>query len=116
MTLTIPPISALLVQPEGSIPEAPPPARPDGEARSDLVPTTSSRRRSPAPRAVVTFAALAASDGSWRRIATDDSAPYRAFLDPNRYPRGGSLTVVAVARALDGSTAVSKVSTFSPNG
>jgi hypothetical protein len=39
----------------------------------------------------------------------DDSPPYRAFLDPARFRRGERVHLVAVARALDGATAVSKV-------
>jgi hypothetical protein len=45
----------------------------------------------------------------------DDSAPYRAFLDPTRSTRASSLEVVAIARGFDGSTAASKVLTVKPN-
>jgi glycosidase len=47
--------------------------------------------------------------GGWTRLAADDSPPYRAFLDPARYRRNALVHLVAVARALDGSTAVSPV-------
>jgi alpha-amylase len=43
--------------------------------------------------------------GAWERVAVDDSPPYRAFLNP---PAG---ELVAVARALDGTVAVSPVIT-----
>jgi alpha-amylase len=62
---------------------------------------------------VVTFA-VRTGHGAWRRLATDDSPPYRAFLDPTKVARGRAVSFVAVARALDGSTAVSKVVTATP--
>jgi hypothetical protein len=59
----------------------------------------------------VTFA-VRSGKGGWRRLATDDSPPYRGFLDPTKVTRGAKVSFVAVARALDGSTAVSKVVTL----
>jgi hypothetical protein len=56
----------------------------------------------------VAFAVKRAGSG-WRRVAVDDSPPYRAFLDPSAYRRNETVHVVAVARALDGTTAVSAV-------
>jgi hypothetical protein len=44
----------------------------------------------------------------------DDSAPYRAFLDPRSFRKGARVQVVAVARGFDGTTAVSKVLTVKP--
>ena len=52
--------------------------------------------------------------GPWRRLAVDDSPPYRAFLEPGRYRRGERVSLVAVARGLDGRIAVSKVVTAVP--
>jgi alpha-amylase len=49
--------------------------------------------------------------GTWQRLAIDDSPPYRAFLDPRRYRRGTQISLVAIARSLDGSTATSRVVT-----
>jgi hypothetical protein len=43
------------------------------------------------------------------RLAADDSPPYRAFLDPKSYRRKETVHLVAIARALDGTTAVSAV-------
>jgi hypothetical protein len=56
----------------------------------------------------VAFAVRRAT-GGWRRLAVDDSPPYRAFLDPAAYRRGETVHLVAIARALDGTTAVSSV-------
>jgi hypothetical protein len=62
----------------------------------------------------VAFAVRSQGAASWSRLAVDDSPPYRAFLDPARYPRGKQVSVVAIVRALDGTTAVSKVVTVTP--
>lgn len=51
----------------------------------------------------------------WQRVAIDDSAPYRAFLDPAKFKKGERVEGVAVARGTNGTTAVSKVVTFVPN-
>lgn len=60
----------------------------------------------------VTFAVRRAGATRWQRLAADDSPPYRAFLDPLRYRRDERVHVVAIVRALDGSTAVSPVVPF----
>jgi hypothetical protein len=46
------------------------------------------------------------------RAPADDSPPYRAFLDPRRFRRNEAVHLVAIARSLDGRTAVSKVVPF----
>ena len=58
--------------------------------------------------ASVTFAVQRAT-GGWRRLAADDSPPYRAFLDPAKYKRNELVHLVAVVRGLDGKVAVSPV-------
>jgi hypothetical protein len=58
--------------------------------------------------ASVTFAQRRAG-GGWRRLASDDSPPYRAFLEPGRYRKGEHVDVVAVARGSDGRVSVSPV-------
>jgi hypothetical protein len=50
--------------------------------------------------------------GHWRRLAVDPEPPYRAFLDPRDYKPDEQVKLVAVARSLDGDTAVSKVVSF----
>jgi hypothetical protein len=57
----------------------------------------------------VTFAVRRAGAGGWRRLAVDDGAPFRAFLDPRRYGRGEVVHVVAVVRSSDGAIATSAV-------
>ncbi|MGZ4379903.1 MAG: alpha-amylase family glycosyl hydrolase [Gaiellaceae bacterium] len=65
----------------------------------------------------VAFAVRRGSAGAWRRLAVDDSAPYRAFVEPQRYHRGERLSLVAIARNLDGTTSVSAIVPFTvPKG
>jgi hypothetical protein len=61
----------------------------------------------------VTFATRRGS-GAWRRLATDDSPPYRAFVEPGRYRKGEKIDLVAIATATDGSVAVSPVLRVTP--
>jgi hypothetical protein len=56
----------------------------------------------------VTFA-LKRPGASWARVAVDDGAPYRAFLDPRRFKRGEKVAAVAVVRASDGTVSNSPV-------
>jgi hypothetical protein len=60
----------------------------------------------------VTFAVRRQGSSTWQRLAVDDSPPYRAFLEAGRYRRGERLQLAAVARSLDGRTAVSAVTAF----
>ena len=46
---------------------------------------------------------------SWTRVAVDDGAPYRAFLDPRRFKRGEKVAAVAVVRASDGTISTTPV-------
>jgi Domain of unknown function (DUF3459) len=65
--------------------------------------------------ASVTFA-VRRRGGAWRRVAVDDSSPYRAFLDPARFKKHEKVEGVAVARGVGGTVSVSQIATFSPNG
>ncbi|MFM7308168.1 MAG: alpha-amylase family glycosyl hydrolase, partial [Actinomycetota bacterium] len=52
-------------------------------------------------------------DGSgWRRIAVDDSAPYRGFISRESLPDGATVRVAAVSRFADGSLSRSNIVTF----
>ena len=115
LSLTIPAVSALVAVPAAAIPKTAPAApklkaSPDPLTSYDLLTATV-----PGGPVSVTFA-LRHKGGSWQRLAIDDSAPYRAFVDPARYPKHERLDAVAVARALDGSVSVSSVATFVANG
>jgi len=64
--------------------------------------------------ATIGFAIKRGGAKAWTRLAADDSPPYRTFLDPKRFKRRETVQLVAVARGLDGSTAVSAVKTSVP--
>jgi hypothetical protein len=49
---------------------------------------------------------------TWRRVDTDTSPPYRGFIDPAKFKRNERVQVAAIARGLDGSTAVSALVPF----
>ncbi|MFM7892522.1 MAG: hypothetical protein ACKO8P_01710, partial [Actinomycetota bacterium] len=52
-------------------------------------------------------------DGSgWRRIAVDDSAPYRGFISRESLPDGATVRVAAVSRFADGSLSRSTIVSF----
>ncbi len=114
LTLTIPPVSAVVVVPGTGL------ARsglgtPNLTAGSDDL--TSLYRLGATvdggPASVVF--AIRRGKGSWRRVAIDDSAPYRAFLEPGRFEKHERVTGVAVAEGTDGSVAASSPVTFVPN-
>jgi glycosidase len=114
LTLTIPPVSAILARPVGAIPAQAPPV-PTLKAGPDSISSYYALTAGVAGRPVTVAFAARKPDGTWRRLAVDDSAPYRAFLDPRSYRKGAHVQVVAVARGFDGATAVSKVLTVKPN-
>ncbi len=113
LTLTIPAVSAILARPAGAIPRTRPPApklvvKPDEISGYLLLSATVA-----GPPVSVAYAVKTAT-GAWTRVGVDDAAPYRVFVDPLTYPAGRPLSVVAVARGLDGSTSVSRVVTIVP--
>ena len=60
--------------------------------------------------ASVTFAQRRGG-GGWHRLASDDSPPYRAFVEPGRYRKGEHVDFVAVARSSAGRVSVSSIAT-----
>ena len=113
LTLTLPPVSALLAVPDSVIPAGAPgtpqvTAGPDDLSGYDRLTATVA-----GPPVAVTFA-ISRHGGPWRRVAIDDSPPYRAYLDPGSFAKRERIRVVAVARSLAGQTAVSKTVTFTP--
>ena len=114
LTLTIPAASAVAAVPSASLPAtaARKPSltgKPDGLTSLYLL-----AARVPGAPVSVTFA-MRTRAGSWQRVAVDDSAPYRAFLEPRRFAKRRKVEVVAVARAANGSVAVSQVVSVTPN-
>jgi glycosidase len=116
LTLTIPPVSAIVAVPNGAMPKTAPP-KPKLTGRSDDLTSyfrlgATGTGTSPVS---VTFA-VRRSGGAWQRIAIDDSAPYRAFLEPTRFKKHEKVDAVAVARGLGGTISLSQVASFVPNG
>ncbi|MBA3366117.1 MAG: hypothetical protein H0U03_10090 [Actinobacteria bacterium] len=109
LALTIPPLTAILLRADGSVPAALPGRPAVKVARdplSDLLRASATVTGGPVS---VAIAVRRAGGKAWQRLAADDSPPYRALFDPARYRRNERLHLVAVARALDGRTAVSAV-------
>jgi hypothetical protein len=48
----------------------------------------------------------------WRRVAVDDSAPYRAFVDPDSLMAGTTSRIVAVSRFADGTVVRGQIASF----
>ena len=48
----------------------------------------------------------------WRRLAVDDSYPYRAFVDPDSLAAGATSRIVAVSRFADGTVVRGDITTF----
>ncbi len=115
VSLTIPAVSALVAAPAAAIPKTTPPVPQLKEGADPLTSYDLLAATVPGAPVSVTFA-LRRKGGAWQRLAVDDSRPYRAFVDPGRYPKGERIDAVAVARALDGTVSVSRVATFTANG
>ena len=114
LTLTVPPTSSVLLRADAQIPAAKavvPTVKVAPDDLSELLAVDAVPGGS--RTASVAFAVKRARTG-WRRLAADDSFPYRAFVDPRDYRRGEAIHVVAIARALDGSLAVSAVTRVVP--
>jgi hypothetical protein len=110
-TIRIPPLSAALFRAEASLPRRGP-ARLTLRISADRF--TNLVRISATPRSVdplsVSFA-VKRPGRAWSRIGTDDGAPYGVFVDPRDFRRGQAVSLVAVARASEGSSSTSPVLT-----
>jgi glycosidase len=113
VSLTIPPASAIVAKPLGLIPSVPPP-RPTLKAGPDSISSYYSLRATVGGAPVTVAFAVRRPGGKWVRIAVDDSAPYRGFLDPLRFGKGTRVQAVAIARSTTGATSVSNVLTVTP--
>jgi glycosidase len=115
VTLTVPPLSALLLRAGADLPKrgavkATVNLKPD-EISSLLRVSASASTLDPLS---VTFAARRSGAGAWSRLGVDDSAPYAVYLDPRRYRKGERVALVAIVRASDGSVSTSPVLTAAP--
>jgi glycosidase len=113
LTLTIPPVAAVVAVPDRALPKAAP-AKPKLTAGPDALTEYVALTATVPGEPVSVWFAVRHKTGGWQMVAVDDSAPYRAFVDPLRFAKREKVDAVAVARGLDGSAAVSPVVTFAP--
>ena len=115
LTLTLPPVSAVVAVPAGGVPRSAPgrlqlTINPDPLTSYDVLTATQ------AGVPVSVAFAVRRSGGAWQRIAVDDSAPYRAFIDPGRFRKNERIDAVAVARGAGpgGLVSLSQIAAFTP--
>jgi glycosidase len=113
LTITLPPVSALAAVPSAALPKSAP-ARPKLTAKPDALTDFVALTAAVPGEPVSVWFAIRRKNGAWQKVAVDDAAPYRAFLDPLRFAKGEKVDAVAVARGLDGSVAVSPIVTLTP--
>ncbi len=113
LTVTIPPVSALLAVPAATIPAGAPSTPKLTAAPDDFSAYEVLRAQVAGAPASVAFA-IRRGTGRWQRIAVDDSSPYRGFVDPSSFRKGEKVQAVAVARSWDGKVSVSHIATFVP--
>jgi glycosidase len=110
-----PALGAVLLQAAKRVPtadEAPTPKLAIGP--DDFTDLTRVRAHVAGATPVTVAFAIRRDGGDWTRLAVDDAPPFRAYVDRSRFPRGKRVEVLAVARTLDGKTALSNVSGFVP--
>jgi glycosidase len=116
LTLTLPPVSALVAVPSASMPKVPP-TKPTVTGRADDLTSYYRLGVTGTGTSPVSVAfAIRRRGGTWQRVAIDDSAPYRAFLTPARFKKHEKVEAIAVARGLGGTISQSKIASFVPNG
>jgi hypothetical protein len=115
LSLTVPAMGASVYEAGSQIPSGAP-STPTLKVGNDQF---SSLRRAvatvsgPAPVSVA-FAIKRKPSLNWQLLAADDSPPFRAFLDKRKFAKRQKVYLVAIARSLDGQTAVSKVGGYVP--
>jgi glycosidase len=112
LSLTIPPVGAVLLKAKGAVLTAPLPKPKLAVAADDLSSLFAATATVADPAPVSVGFAWRTASGSWHRIDVDTSPPFRGFIDPAKFHRHERIQVVAVARSLDGKTAVSAVVPF----
>jgi hypothetical protein len=115
VTVRLAPLSAVLYRADAELPRKGP-ARLVVRAGPDRF--TNLLRVRAAPAAAdplsVTFAVRRPGRAAWQALGTDDGAPYAVYLDPRRFRKGERVSLVAVARASDGSVSSSAVTAVTP--
>ena len=108
LALSLAPLSTAVLRADAAVPASAPPVPVLKVGPDDLTELVRLSATAGAAPLSVSFAARRGA-GAWRLLAADDSPPYRAFLEPARYRRRERVSLVAIARSLDGRVAVSKV-------
>jgi hypothetical protein len=108
LVLALPPLSALVLKADSDLPKraAPVPVLRYGTDDLSQMRVLTAKVATADPVSV-TFA-IRRGSGAWQRVASDDSPPYRAFLEPGKFRKGERVRLAAVVQATDGSTAISK--------
>ena len=113
LTMSLPPVSATVAVPSIAIPKTAA-GKPVLTAKPDqLTDYVALAAKVPGAPVSVWFATRR-KGRAWQKVAVDDSAPYRGFVDPLRFKKKERVEAVAVVRALDGSVALSRIATFTP--
>lgn len=113
LTLTILPVSALLVVPSIGMPKTAP-TKPVLTVGADPTTQYDALTAKVVGEPVSVWFAIRRTGGAWQKLAVDDSSPYRAFIDPGNYAKKAKVEAVAVARGLGGKVSISNVITFTP--
>jgi len=113
LTLTMPPLTAVLLRADADLPVRSPGATTVRVTPDDL----SSLHRVQASVAgadpvTVTLAMRRGGDAAWKRLGVDASPPYRAFVDLGRIRAGTRVHFVAVVRSSSGVVATSPVTSI----
>jgi hypothetical protein len=109
LTLDVPATGTTLLRANAELPSAAPPRPTLRAARDDLSSLLRLTAAVPGTAPVSVAFGVRRANGSWKRLAIDDSPPYRAFVTPGSYRKNEQVSFIAVVRSLDGRTAVSKV-------
>ena len=109
LALSLAPLEVAVLRAQADLP-ARSPVPPALVVRADELTNLVQARATVATQEPVSVAfAVKRPGGAWRRIAADQSPPFRGFLDPPRFRRGERVHVVALVRWPDGKTTVSPV-------
>jgi glycosidase len=111
ITVPVNALNAVVLEAEAEIPAAAP-ATPRLVVRGDDLTNLWVAAATVAGNAPISVAFAVHRGGSWQRLAVDTAPPYRAFLDPLHFKKNERVQLVAIARSLDGRTAVSAVVPF----
>jgi glycosidase len=113
LTLTIPPVSAVVATASAPMPQTTP-AKPVLTAGPDALTDYDVLTAKVTGEPVSVWFAVRRPGGAWQKVAVDDSSPYRGFVDPGTFPKKAKVQAVAVARGLSGAVSVSNLVTFTP--